>query len=122
MRKRTTPLLPCLLAALLATAFAQQPQTTSQEQVDDDEVVRITTNLVQVDAVVTDVAQTGAGAEAGLQPGDVIEEVNRRPVRNTAELQAALRGSGERPALLLVNRGGDSVFLPVRPRAQAPTR
>lgn len=54
MRKRTTSLLPCLLAALLASAFAQQPQTTSQEQADDDEVVRITTNLVQVDAVVTD--------------------------------------------------------------------
>ncbi len=70
MRKRTTPLLPFLLAALLATAFArpqQQPTThvqqtpapqtaPGQEQVDDDddEVVRITTNLVQVDAVVTD--------------------------------------------------------------------
>lgn len=72
--------------------------------------------------VVTDVAQAGAGAEAGLQPGDVIEEVNRRPVRTVAELQTALKASGERPALLLVNRGGDSLFLPVRPRAQAPTR
>jgi serine protease Do len=72
--------------------------------------------------VVTDVAQTGAGAEAGLQPGDVIEEVNRQPVRTVAELQAALKGSGTRPALLLVNRGGDSAFIPVRPRAQAPTR
>ncbi len=72
--------------------------------------------------VITDVAQTGAGAEAGLQPGDVIEEVNRQPVRNAAELQAALKGSGERPALLLVNRGGNDAFIPVRPRAQAPTR
>jgi Do/DeqQ family serine protease len=72
--------------------------------------------------VVTDVAQTGAGAEAGLQPGDVIEEVNRLPARTVAELQTALKGSGTRPALLLVNRGGDSVFIPVRPRAQAPTR
>ena len=72
--------------------------------------------------VITDVAQAGAGAEAGLQPGDVIEEVNRQPVRTVAELQAALKGSGARPVLLLVNRGGDSRFLPVRPRAQAPTR
>ncbi|HWS90429.1 MAG TPA: DegQ family serine endoprotease [Pyrinomonadaceae bacterium] len=72
--------------------------------------------------VITDVAQAGAGAEAGLQPGDVIEEVNRRPVRTAAELQAALKASGERPALLLVNRGGDALFLPVRPRAQTPTR
>ena len=72
--------------------------------------------------VITDVAQAGAGAEAGLQPGDVIEEVNRQPVRTVAELQAALKIGGARPALLLVNRGGDSIFLPVRPRAQAPTR
>ena len=72
--------------------------------------------------VVTDVAQAGAGAESGLQPGDVIEEVNRRPVRTVAELQAALKVGGTRPVLLLVNRGGDSIFLPVRPRAQAPTR
>ena len=72
--------------------------------------------------VVTDAAQAGAGAEAGLQPGDVIEEVNRQPVRTVAELQAALKVAGARPALLLVNRGGDSLFLPVRPRAQAPTR
>jgi len=81
-------------------------------------------NLKGADAglVIIDVAESGAGAEAGLRPGDVIEEVNRRPVRTVAELQAALKGSGERPALLLVNRGGGSLFLPVRPRAQAPTR
>jgi serine protease Do len=72
--------------------------------------------------VVTDMAEAGAGAEAGLQPGDVIVEANRQPVRSVAELQAALKSSGTRPALLLVNRGGDSLFLPVRPRAQAPTR
>ena len=61
MRRRTTPLLPLLLAALLATAFARpQPQTTPAPQQrpaqdeEDNDVVRITTNLVQVDAVVTD--------------------------------------------------------------------
>jgi serine protease Do len=72
--------------------------------------------------VVTDVTAAGPAAEAGLRPGDVIEEVNRRPVSTVAQLQAAVRASGTRPALLLVNRGGDSVFLPVRPRADAPTR
>jgi VWFA-related protein len=67
MRRRTLPLLPLLLAALLANGFAlpqQQPAPAPRqqppavpgqtEQDDDDEVVRITTNLVQVDAVVTD--------------------------------------------------------------------
>src|SRR3954470_11983660 len=66
MRKAHTPLLPLLLAALLANAFArpqhprptatpaapapqQQPTNAPSQGDDDDEVVRITTNLVQVD-------------------------------------------------------------------------
>ncbi len=45
-------LLALMLAlSLLLTAFGQQPQ---QEEADDTDVVRISTNLVQVDAVVTD--------------------------------------------------------------------
>jgi VWFA-related protein len=58
-----TILLPVLIFALLISAFGQRPQPapplpqsapTPTPQEDDDEVVRITTNLVQVDAVVTD--------------------------------------------------------------------
>jgi serine protease Do len=66
--------------------------------------------------VVVAIDAAGPAAEAGLQEGDVIEEVNRQPVRNVADLQAALRQTGTRPALLLVNRGGDGLFLTVRPR------
>lgn len=52
--RRYPSLLACLLAAgLLLPTFAQQPSPQPQTA-DDDEVVRITTNLVQVDAVVTD--------------------------------------------------------------------
>ena len=54
MRRRTAPLLPPLLAALLANAFALPQQPPTSQEPTDDEVVRITTNLVQVDAVVTD--------------------------------------------------------------------
>jgi serine protease Do len=66
--------------------------------------------------VVTEVDPAGPAAEAGIQEGDVIEEVNRQPARTAADLQAALRQTGTSPALLLVNRGGDSLFLTVRPR------
>jgi Do/DeqQ family serine protease len=66
--------------------------------------------------VVVAIDPAGPAAEAGLQEGDVIEEVNRQPVRNAADLQAALLQTGTRPALLLVNRGGDGLFLTVRPR------
>ncbi len=66
--------------------------------------------------VVTDVDPSGPAAEAGVQPDDVILEVNREPVKSAAELRAALRRSGARPALLLINRDGRSIFIAVRPR------
>jgi S1-C subfamily serine protease len=66
--------------------------------------------------VVTDVNPVGPAADAGLQPGDVIQEVNRQPVRSAAEVRAALTRTGTRPALLLIERGGASLFLTVRPR------
>jgi Do/DeqQ family serine protease len=66
--------------------------------------------------VVTDVSQGGPAAEAGIRPDDVILEVNRQPVKSAAELRAAVRNSGLRPALLLVNRDGRSLFLAVQPR------
>jgi serine protease Do len=66
--------------------------------------------------VVTDVDPGGPAAEAGIQPDDVILEVNRQPVNSATELRAAVRNSGSRPALLLVNREGQSLFLAVQPR------
>jgi serine protease Do len=66
--------------------------------------------------VVEQVDPGGPAADAGLRPGDVIEQVNRRPVRTGDELAAALSGAGARPLLLLVNRRGTTFFVTVRPR------
>jgi serine protease Do len=65
---------------------------------------------------VMQVDPSSPAAEAGINEGDVIEEVNRQPVRSVADLKAALQRTGTRPALLLINRGGNSIFLTVRPR------
>jgi len=62
--------------------------------------------------VVNEVSPASAAAVAGLQQGDVIQEVNRRPVKNVAEYEAAVRNSKE-GTLLLVNRGGHTVFVGV---------
>jgi VWFA-related protein len=103
MLRRTTPLLPLLLAALLAPAFArpqqqtttpqtpaQQQTTPGQEQVDDadDEVVRITTNLVQVDAVVTD---RDGRQVTNLAPEDfeILENGRPRQVTNFSYVKVA---------------------------------
>ena len=61
--------------------------------------------------LVAEVDPAGPAAEAGIQAGDVIEEVNRQPVKDAAGLRAAAKSSGERPALVLVNRKGASLFL-----------
>ena len=64
--------------------------------------------VAQVDAA-------GPAAAAGIQPGDVIEQVNRKPVTDVAELKAAVKASGTRPALVLVSRKGDSLYLTLDP-------
>src|SRR5262249_53773614 len=66
-------------------------------------------------ALVTGVDPSGPAAEAGIQADDVIQEVNHQAVRNGAEIRAALQKTGRGPALLLVNRGGHTVFVAVTP-------
>ncbi|MGH9780825.1 MAG: PDZ domain-containing protein, partial [Candidatus Acidiferrales bacterium] len=52
--------------------------------------------------VVDSVDQSSAAAEAGLRRGDVIVEVNHKPVNNMAQFRAAMAGTGNQPVLLLV--------------------
>lgn len=66
--------------------------------------------------VVMEVDPNGPAADAGLQRGDVIEQVNQQSVRSAADLRTALQRSGTRPALLLVNRRGTTIFVTVKPR------
>ena len=60
--------------------------------------------------VVTDINPSSALAEAGMQRGDVIQEVNHQPVKNVAELEAAVHKAGGN-ALFLVNRNGSTLFI-----------
>jgi Do/DeqQ family serine protease len=60
--------------------------------------------------VVADVQPGGRAADAGLRPGDVIIEVDRKAVSSPDALRSALK-NGTRPAMLLVQRGERTVFL-----------
>ena len=66
--------------------------------------------------IVTSVDPVGPAAEAGIRENDVIEEANRQQIRSTADLQSAIQRTGTKPLLLLINRGGNNLFLTVRPR------
>jgi serine protease Do len=64
---------------------------------------------------VEDVNPDGRAADAGIQPGDIIQEANRQPVKTVDDLRAAARRSADKPLLLLVNRQGRDIFLTVKP-------
>jgi serine protease Do len=65
--------------------------------------------------VVTSVADDSPAADAGLQRGDVIEQVNRQNVNSVAEYQRMVDHAGNQSVVLLVNRGGNTTFLVVQP-------
>ena len=61
--------------------------------------------------IVSQVDPNSAAGEAGLQRGDVIQEVNHKPVHNLEEYRAALAGVGNGSVLLLVNHGGTTLYV-----------
>ena len=65
--------------------------------------------------VVTDVDPSSPAATTGLSRGDVIQEVNHKPVHSVDEYNQAISSSGKKPVLLLVNHGGRTNFVVVEP-------
>jgi S1-C subfamily serine protease len=65
--------------------------------------------------LVREVDPDSRAADAGLQPGDVIQEVNRKPVQSIDDLRAAVKSSSDKPALILVHRGNGDHYVTVRP-------
>ena len=64
--------------------------------------------------MITDVDPNSAASAAGLQQGDMIVQVNRRPVTNVSEFNAAVKAGASRDStLLLVKRGQGTQFVVV---------
>jgi len=64
---------------------------------------------------VEDVNPDGRAADAGIQPGDIIQEADRQPVKTVEDLRAAAHRAANKPLLLLVNRQGNDIFVTVKP-------
>jgi Do/DeqQ family serine protease len=67
--------------------------------------------------IITGVEPGSPASEAGLQPGDLIQQANREQVRTIDDLRAAISQAGDRPLLLLINRPrAGTIYVTVRPR------
>ncbi len=64
-------------------------------------------------AVVTQVAPDSAAVEAGLKPGDIIQEINRKPVKSAADAVRMTEKSSDKITLLRIWREGGSRFVVV---------
>jgi predicted metalloprotease with PDZ domain len=64
--------------------------------------------------LVTRVDPSSNAAAAGIRQGDLIQEVNRQPVRTFAEFGNAIRQSGSRPALVLIKRRNAVIYVTLK--------
>jgi serine protease Do len=111
------------LGELPETAEKEGPGETSGGALEGVEVQNLTPDISQElnlapgthGVVVTSVDPSSPAAAAGLSRGDVIQEVNHKPITSTGEFQQALSGADKQPMLLLVNHGGASGFVVVEP-------
>ena len=60
--------------------------------------------------IVADIKLSSLLASSSLQEGEVIQEVNRKPVKNVTDFQLAMQRAGKDP-LLLVNRLGNTLYV-----------
>ena len=70
--------------------------------------------------VVNSVDQGSAAQDAGLQRGDVILELNRKPVDNVDQFRSALDNAGDKPVLLLIiprSQPTATVYILVKPNS-----
>jgi serine protease Do len=63
--------------------------------------------------VVTSVDPASAAAAAGINRGDLIQEINHKPVTSASQYKQLMSAAGTQPILLLINRGGITSYVVV---------
>jgi serine protease Do len=64
--------------------------------------------------IITDVDPGGPGAAAGFRRGDVILEIDRKPIRDLADYQKTIAEAKDKNLLFLVRRGNANIFLALK--------
>jgi len=114
----------------IAVTLAERPMTMAQSNQPEGrqqsqetlgiEVQTVTKDLAERfgyalgdGVIVTRVASGSPAANAGIQPGDLIQSVNREPVNTANEFEKAIAATKGNKVLLLVKRGQYSQFIVV---------
>ncbi|MFY9528350.1 MAG: DegQ family serine endoprotease [Candidatus Acidiferrales bacterium] len=111
------------LAELPEKAEKTGPGETSSAALEGVEVQDLTPDVAQQlelpagthGVVISSIEPSSPAAAVGLNRGDVIQEINHKPVRNTEDYREALASTGRQSVLLLVNRGGITRYVVVEP-------
>ncbi|MBK7513842.1 MAG: PDZ domain-containing protein [Chloracidobacterium sp.] len=64
---------------------------------------------------VADIDPNGPAAMGGISRGDVILEMNKRPISSVADVKTIIDASTGKPILLLITRRGQTIYLTIRP-------
>jgi serine protease Do len=62
----------------------------------------------QKGVVITDIESGSPAEQAGLQPGDVIEEINRQPIKSAEDFKKTMAAAKDKDTLLLLARRGET--------------
>jgi Do/DeqQ family serine protease len=65
--------------------------------------------------VIANVQEGSKAEDAGLQRGDVILQINRQTVNSLEDVKTSLAKSGEKPALMLINRQNQTIYITIQP-------
>ncbi len=99
---------------------SEAPQTSSNTLLSGLSVQNLTPQIAQQlnlphgasGVVVADVDPSSPAAAVGLQPGDVIAQINRKPVRDLQDYRRITSRLGKNESvLLLITRGGTNMFV-----------
>ena len=97
-------------------ANSEKPENSSLNGLSVDNLTPQIARQLQLSAntsgvVVTEVQDGSRADEAGLQRGDVIQQINRQAVNNATEFERLMKQSEGKTAVLLVNRNGHTNFV-----------
>jgi len=68
-------------------------------------------NRSTVGVVVTEVEPGSAADDAGLQRGDVVQEINRKAISSVDDFQSAVRQASNQSILMLIARGSSHLYV-----------